>query len=143
MDFESWLLSIKADERKYRLYELHKKHFLKSRFSLILDMVAIIILSILFSKMMGVAFSRDQYILKNFLILAGFMIFFYIVWITIPLYIFSRTLGLLLMGLRAISVKTLSGPSLLETYFYIGQDKRYSTRYPIYLFLVPDSAVQD
>ncbi|MGB9824063.1 MAG: hypothetical protein ACPLN0_04885 [Candidatus Hydrothermia bacterium] len=139
MDFDTWLLYIKADERKYRLYEIHKKSFVRSRFAIIIDMLAIILLSVLVLRMAGITFTRGTFQIKNFLLLGGLMVLIYILWVSIPIYLFSKTPGLFLMGLRAISSKTLKTPTLLETYYYIGQDKRYSSQYPIYIFLVPDS----
>jgi uncharacterized RDD family membrane protein YckC len=136
MDFETWLKEIEADERKFSLYKLHKKFFWISRISILIDMVIVIAVSILLGRFLGI-FSQQPYGVKTFILLFILLIFTYLCLISIPLYLFSRTFGLLITGLKAVSSKTLSGPSLLETYYYIGQDKRYQKNYPIYLFLVP------
>ncbi|MEO0239667.1 MAG: hypothetical protein ABIM45_07105 [candidate division WOR-3 bacterium] len=50
MDFETWLKEIETDERKFSLFRLHKKFFLISRISILIDMVMIIAVSILMGK---------------------------------------------------------------------------------------------
>ncbi len=136
MDFNEWLSAIKLDEKKYNLYRLHKKHFWRSRLAILIDMVLIIALSVFSVKSFGFLSSTPAP--KNFLLLFLFMILFYLLLISIPLSNFGKTVGLFLTGLVAISSETLEYPSFKETYWYIGQDKRYQKDYPIRIFLVPD-----
>ncbi|MDI6851880.1 MAG: RDD family protein [bacterium] len=136
MDFESWIKNVESNERKLRLYNLHKKYFILSRFSTVIDMVIVIVVAVLAAKSLGL-FSSQTHGFKSLLMLVVSMVLTYFIFISIPLFLFSRTIGLLITGLKAVSSKTLSAPSLTETFYYIGQDKRYQKNYPIYIFLVP------
>uniref|UniRef100_A0A7V4E6L5 RDD domain-containing protein n=1 Tax=candidate division WOR-3 bacterium TaxID=2052148 RepID=A0A7V4E6L5_UNCW3 len=136
MDFENWFKEIESNDKKLKLYNLHKKYFWISRIAILTDMFIVIAIAITLGRFLGI-FSNQPYAVKTFISLIVLMIITYFAIISIPLFLFSRTAGLTITGLKAVSSKTLSGPSLLETYYYIGQDKRYQKNYPIYLFLIP------